>query len=201
MDSEPPRTVSFPSHPPLCRFSLWLHPAAAHFPVVSWARFLEMFLGKMSPGGPQGPTGVAGERRRERGRGGGETDGAGFEPGKMFATKKGASSSAHNPSHLMPSEVMDKCIGSKLWVSWLAERERPRDQEAQRLAEPMTQVEPGGQEREQRVCARFSNFWTLTRPLPPPHSFATTTKKLGKPGDPEKRERARGYPQGLRFVR
>merc|ERR1712199_54815 len=49
-----------------------------------------------------------------RGRGG-ETDGAGFETGKMFATKKGASSSAHNPSHLMPSEVMDKCIGSKLW--------------------------------------------------------------------------------------
>ena len=84
-----------------------------------------MFLGKMSPrGGPQGPTGVAGERRRERGRGGGETDGAGFETGKMFATKKGASSSAHNPSHLMPSEVMDKCIGSKLWVSWLVGRER-----------------------------------------------------------------------------
>ena len=98
---------------------------------------------------------------------GGETDGAGFETGKMFATKKGASSSAHNPSHLMPSEVMDKCIGSKLWVSWLAERERPRDQEAQRLAEPMARVESGGQEREQRVCARFSNFWTLTRPLPP----------------------------------
>lgn len=35
--------------------------------------------------------------------------------GTMFATKKGASS-AHNPSHLLPSELMDKCIGSKLWV-------------------------------------------------------------------------------------
>jgi len=42
--------------------------------------------------------------------------------GTMFATKKGASS-AHNPSHLLPSELMDKCIGSKLWVILKNERE------------------------------------------------------------------------------
>jgi len=41
----------------------------------------------------------------------------------MFATKKGTGTSAHNPSHLMPSELMDKCIGSKLWVILKNERE------------------------------------------------------------------------------
>merc|ERR1739845_193502 len=48
--------------------------------------------------------------------------GSGERP-KMFATKKGGAPSAHNPSHLMPSELMDKCIGSKLWVILKNERE------------------------------------------------------------------------------
>ena len=41
----------------------------------------------------------------------------------MFAAAKKGAPSAPNPSHLLPSEVMDKCIGSKLWVILRNERE------------------------------------------------------------------------------
>ena len=62
----------------------------------------------------QSERGVPHNRRAGEGKAGGPHFGEREED--MFATKKGASS-AHNPSHLLPSEVMDKCIGSKLWVS------------------------------------------------------------------------------------
>mmetsp|Transcript_23606 Transcript_23606/g.50432 ORF Transcript_23606/g.50432 Transcript_23606/m.50432 type:complete len:97 (-) Transcript_23606:2001-2291(-) len=41
----------------------------------------------------------------------------------MFAAKKGNAPAAPNPSHLLPSELMDRCIGSKLWVILKSERE------------------------------------------------------------------------------
>jgi U6 snRNA-associated Sm-like protein LSm5 len=31
--------------------------------------------------------------------------------------------SAHNPSHVMPSELIDKCVGSKIWVLLKGEKE------------------------------------------------------------------------------
>merc|ERR1712216_530845 len=63
-----------------------------------------------------------GHRRRSLPRATGARERRRGALGTMFATKKGASS-AHNPSHLMPSGVMDKCIGSKLWVILKNERE------------------------------------------------------------------------------
>jgi U6 snRNA-associated Sm-like protein LSm5 len=30
---------------------------------------------------------------------------------------------AHNPSHLMPSELIDRCIGSKIWVIMKGDKE------------------------------------------------------------------------------
>eukprot|EP00884_Botryococcus_braunii_P020350 jgi/Botrbrau1/699/Bobra.160_2s0022.1 len=39
----------------------------------------------------------------------------------MLATKK--ASQPGNQSHLMPSELIDKCIGSKIWVIMKGEKE------------------------------------------------------------------------------
>lgn len=34
-----------------------------------------------------------------------------------------ATSGSINPSHLMPAELLDKCIGSKLWIVMKGEKE------------------------------------------------------------------------------
>lgn len=45
----------------------------------------------------------------------------------MIAPRKGAASgpgaAASNPSHVLPAELIDKCVGSKVWVLMKGDRE------------------------------------------------------------------------------
>ena len=43
--------------------------------------------------------------------------------GFHLSKSKMATSGSINPSHLMPAELLDKCIGSKLWIVMKGEKE------------------------------------------------------------------------------
>jgi len=41
----------------------------------------------------------------------------------MIAPPKGKATYQGNPSHLLPSELIDRCIGSKIWVLMRGDKE------------------------------------------------------------------------------
>jgi len=41
----------------------------------------------------------------------------------MVAPRKAGAGTAANPSHLLPSELLDRCVGARLWVLLKGDRE------------------------------------------------------------------------------